>query len=147
MMTKTLKILVLMLLSVVCFASCEREDDIDEIFTDKTWYMNGKMFNGIKSNDDVRHFYDYDKNGYFIVFNDANFTCTLSQGLTLSGRWKADGKKQSLTLIFDNTPSNLLPFDREILEILKNCKSYSSGADYMRIKKDKNNYVLFGTKR
>lgn len=146
-MIKTLKLFILMLLSMASFTSCERKDDIEEIFIDKTWYMNGKTFNGIKSNDDVKHFYENDKNGYFIQFKDGTFTCALSHDIVLSGKWKADGKKQTIILSFDNIPSNLPTFDREVMEILKNGKSYKSGADYLSIKKDRSNYIMFGLLR
>ena len=39
------------------FTSCSNEDNIEEIFIGRTWYMNGATVNGLKLNSDIKNFY------------------------------------------------------------------------------------------
>lgn len=143
------KIFTLSIIAILssCLLSCERKDDIEEIFTNKTWYMNGKVFNGLKANSEIKTFYEYGSNAYFIHFSQESFNCVLSPNVQLSGTWQADGKAQTIHLSFNEKPMNLQPFDAQIFEIISSAKEYRSGADFMDIIKDRNNKMLFGAKR
>lgn len=129
------------------FTSCEREDDVNEIFAGKTWYMNGATINGMQWNSEIKTFYQYGNEAYKISFSSSTFQATLSQGSSFSGTWSADGKSQSLTLNVTNpiTPQN--NNDRMLYNILTNIKSYRSGANFLRISKDGNNVIMFADAR
>lgn len=142
-------LLCIVMTAITClFASCSNEDDIDEIFIGKTWYMNGATVNGLRLNSDVKIFYTEDGSGaYYITFSNGTFNGMMSAGDSFSGTWKANGKKQSITLDVKNSPDMSTTFDRQIFNIISNSTSYSSGADFIKMKQDKHNEVLFGSSR
>ena len=43
--------------SLLALTACSNEDDIEEIFIGRTWYMNGATINGMKLNSDIKNFY------------------------------------------------------------------------------------------
>lgn len=147
-MIKLTKIICL-LAAVLAFSACEREDDIDIIFIGKTWYMNGGTFNGKGMNADVKNFYADGQNAaYCITFNSANtFHGMLKAGIPFSGKWSVDGKKHKISMTFDAKPQTSDIFDLQIYNVLRNAESYESGGNYLFIKQDKDNVVLFGTTR
>lgn len=130
------------------FSSCNDEDDIEEIFIGKTWYMNGATVNGLRLNSEVKNFYTEANDGaYYITFSNGTFNGMMSAGDPFSGTWKADGKKQTITLDVKNAPNVSSTFDRQIYSIVKSTTSYSSGSDFMKLKADKQNEVYFGSSR
>ncbi|MDE6722094.1 MAG: DUF4847 family protein [Bacteroidaceae bacterium] len=135
------------LVLLTCTA-CENEDDIDEIFIGKTWYMNGGTISGKKLNSDIRNFYtDAGTNAYYITFSSQTFKGMLTNGDSFAGTWTADGKKQTLKLKMTETPTASTPFDKQIYHIIANATSYRSGADFLQLKKDGENVLLLGNKR
>lgn len=130
------------------FSSCNDEDDIEEIFIGKTWYMNGANVNGLRLNSEVKNFYtEANEGAYYITFSNGTFNGMMSAGDPFSGTWKADGKKQTITLEVKNAPNVSSTFDRQIFSIVKSSTSYSSGSDFMKLKADKQNEVFFGSSR
>lgn len=147
-MTKIIKITTLALIAILSFASCSREDDIDEIFDGKTWYMNGGKINGLKLNAEIKNFYtEADGNAYFIQFNGSTFQGCLASGATFSGTWEANGKNHSIKFIIKNKPDMSSPFDKQIFSIITSANSYESGADFLFLNKDKDNSIYFANKR
>ena len=135
-------------LALFALTSCSQEDDIEEIFVGRTWYMNGATINGMKLNSDISNFYtDAGENAYFITFSSGTFKGVLSAGANFSGKWEADGKHQSITMTLDNKPTNMTTFDSNIYHILTGITSYQSGADFLQLKQDAQNIVLFGSSR
>lgn len=130
------------------FSSCNDEDDIDEIFVGKTWYMNGATVNGLRLNSEVKNFYtEAGAGAYFITFSNGTFNGMMSAGDPFSGTWEANGKKQTITLKIKNSPNVSTTFDRQIFSIITKSSSYSSGADFIKLKQDKQNEVVFGNSR
>ncbi len=146
-MRKAFNILSLLLL-VLTFSSCSLEDDLDEIFYGKTWYMNGATINGMKLNSDVKNFYtDTGTNAYYVSFSSGTFQGALSAGVTFSGTWTADGKKHTIALTVNQKPNADTAFDKQIYNILSAVTSYESGAEFLLLKEDGDNQIFFGSSR
>lgn len=145
-MNKITNILLLLIVTLT-LTTCNREDDLDEIFVGKTWYMNGGKFNGKAMNTDVKNFYNQ-KNTYYITFKtESTFQGMLNSGATFSGKWSADGKKHNIYMQFDSKPQISSDFDQQIYNVLKAVTSYDSGATFIFLKQDKDNMVMFGITR
>ena len=140
--------LTVMLLFTFGLSSCSREDDLDEIFVGRTWYMNGAKVNGLKLNSEIKQFYtDAGESAYYISFMSGTFQGALSAGVTFAGTWSADGKKQTIQLNVTTKPATTSTFDKQIFNIISSASSYNSGADFLQMDKDDNNYVMFGSSR
>ena len=141
-------IAVITLSTLLLSLSCSREDDIDEIFHGRTWYMNGLVVNGIPDKgDEVKTFYGEEGTGiYYITFSAQTFRGTLSSGTNISGTWSANGKHQTIKLMLDPIES-LIPFDQKLYNILRSVSSYSSGADFIQLKDNNKNVIMFGSYR
>jgi hypothetical protein len=137
-----------MVTTLLALTACNKEDDIDEIFVGRTWYMNGIVINGITSSEETKNFYkEAGANTYFITFSSNTFQGKLSSGVTFSGTWKADGKHQTITLQLQQKPDTDLLFDKQLINILSNVTTYISGADFMHLNDDNQNTIRFGTIR
>ena len=137
-----------LLLSLLTLFSCNQEDDIETIFVGKTWYMNGATINRQRLNSDVKKFYtDAGNAAYYITFSQTTFKGALSYNVPFAGTWKADGKRQTITLDFSLKPSTDIVFDKELEHILLGITSYESGADFLKLKKDGDNIIQLGDSR
>ncbi|MBR0047082.1 MAG: DUF4847 family protein [Bacteroidaceae bacterium] len=137
-----------LLFPMLMLSACNNEDDIDEIFPGKTWYMNGATINGMKLNSEISNFYtDAGEGAYYISFASNTFKGEFEDGVTFGGTWSANGKHQTITLKFTQTPTITKPFDQNLYNILSNIHSYKSGADFLHLKKDGDNVILFGNTR
>lgn len=135
-------------LAILACAACENEDDIDEIFTGKTWYMNGGIISGKKLNSEVQNFYtDAKTDAYYITFSSQTFKGKLTNGDSFSGTWSANGKKQTIKLKLTEAPAASSPFDKQIYYILAGATSYRSGADFLQLRKDGDNVLYLGNRR
>ena len=135
-------------LTLLILSACDREDDIDEIFTGKTWYMNGARISGKKLNSEISNFYTAaGKNAYYISFSSKTFKGSLSEGADFSGTWSANGKKQTVKLNITSAPTLSNQFDKDIYKIISSITAYQSGSDFLWLKKNSDNYVMFGNSR
>ena len=133
---------------LLSFSSCEQEDDIEEIFVGKTWYMNGATINGKRLNSEIKNFYtEAGENAYYISFSAGTFRGVLSSGVTFSGTWEADGKRQSIKINITDKPDTSITFDKQIYNIISSLSSYSSGADFLHLSKDSDNTLYLSTSR
>ena len=134
--------------SLLVFTACSKEDDIEEIFIGRTWYMNGATINGMKLNSDIKNFYtDSGERAYYISFSAGTFTGVLSEGVFFSCTWSANGKEQTILMDIKQKPNTQTIFDKQIFNIIFSAKSYNSGADFLSLKEDNQNLVLFGSSR
>ena len=139
---KRITFILYLTLTLLAVASCKNEDDVEEIFTGKTWYMNGLVINGITSSEETKKFYTEEGQGaYYITFASSTFNGKLSSGVTFSGTWEADGKHQTIALHLQQKASSSLVIDKQIYNILSNVTSYSSGASFLYLN-DKNHNTL-----
>ena len=130
------------------FASCDREDDINEIFNGKKWYMKSFVANGKENNkEEIKPLYYSGSECYVITFTGNSFMATLSKGATITGTWNADGKKQTLALWVRDTQGISTTLDKTLVEIIKNVSSYDGDANILTIKKDKSNLIRLSVER
>ncbi|MBO4664819.1 MAG: DUF4847 family protein [Bacteroidaceae bacterium] len=141
-------ILYILSLVMVVLTSCTREDDINEIFLSKCWYINGIRHDGKEAEkEDMQAIFQNGQDCYRIVFNDGTFIATLSPTKVVTGRWSADGKKQALHFYNVDAPSNLSTLDNEFVEIIQKATSYEGDSNVLLIKKDRNNFIRMCEKR
>ena len=139
-----LKILVLILIAlapVIISTSCSKEDDIEEIFMGKTFYISGATVNGKALNDEVKELYE-NLDSYYITFNETTFNGKLDSQCSFSGYWSANGKKKTLIMHidkFENTSSSSLT--DKLYGILQHVTSYSGDANVLSIKADDQNFI------
>ena len=145
---KVIKTLFAFTVMLLAFSACSNEDDIDEIFVGRTWYMTGIAFNGSNNSEETRNFYmDTDASCYYISFSSGTFQGKLSSGVSFSGTWEANGKHQSIELHLKEKPNPDALFDKQLVNILSDAHSYSSGADFMNLSDTNQNTIRFGTIR
>lgn len=147
-MKQKLYIFIASFIALLTLTCCSREDDVNEIFNGKTWYMNGGVINGMKLNSEIKNFYTTAGDAaYKISFTGDAFQCVLSDGVTFNGTWSADGKNHTIVLKIRKKPEMNNPFDNQIYNIISSAKSYDSGADFLFLKQDGGNAVYLGGKR
>ena len=145
---KVMKTLLALTVMLLALTACNNEDDIDEIFVGKIWYMTGIVINGTTSSEETKNFYkDTDANCYYITFSSGTFQGKLSSGVAFSGTWQANGKNQTITFNLKEKPNPDALFDKQLINILSNVHSYSSGADFMHLSDNNQNTIRFGTMR
>ena len=145
---RKLQLILYMVTTLLALTACNKEDDIDEIFVGRTWYMNGIVINGVTSSEDTKNFYkETGINSYFITFSSNTFQGKLSSGVSFSGTWQADGKHQTITLNLQQKPNTDSLFDKQLINILSNVTTYISGAEFMNLNDNNNNTIRFGTIR
>ncbi len=142
---KAMKTILALMVTLLALTACNKEDDIDEIFVGRTWFMTGIVINGTTSSEETKNFYkDTDANCYYITFSSDTFQGKLSSGVAFSGMWQADGKHQTITLRLKEKPSPDVLFDKQLINILANAHSYSSGADFLHLNDNNQNTIRFG---
>lgn len=146
---KTHAMVLLVCCGALFLSSCNKEDDITSIFQGKTWYITGATINGKSlDGDDLKSLY-ISEDSYYMVFTANMFSGVLVKGSSFSGRWTADGKKQ--TLVFSNVSSSHVDdavISQQIFNILRNVKTYSGDANVLQIQQDKMNFIrLSNTKK
>lgn len=150
---KTYIYIALSLLSLLVTSSCNREDNIDLIFHDKTYYMTGGELNDVALNQEVTHFYrdengnPYGKSAYYIHFTSETFTIVLTPGEEYTGRWTADGKTRLMSMNIKNEHSPSKVFDRNIYAVLKQIRYYEGDSKQIILYSDRNNFIRLYNER
>ena len=134
-----------MLLVAVCMilvTSCDKEDDVTEIFNGHRFKITGLTYNGTKVISEVNQFYE-SENTYYIVFNSLTFQGVLQSGTTIEGTWKADGSTRSFCMTFGNATnmSGANAMCNNVYNVLRNATSYSGDKNVIRIIRDKDSYI------
>lgn len=123
-------------------SSCNNEDDIDEIFVGRNWYIVGyKVSNTEADKEDIKTLLDSGTGAYFFNFSANRFTAILSNGTSFSGSWKADGKKNTLNMTVDRVPSLPTTLDKTLYSIIEKASAYEGDANLMVIKDNHNNII------
>ena len=133
------------MLTVVCLtamSSCDKEDDVTEIFSGRKFKITGLTYNGTKVISDVSQFYE-SENTYYIMFNALTFTGVLQSGITIEGTWKADGETRSFSMAFGSATSltGAGVMCNNVYNVLRNATSYSGDKNVIRIIKDRDTYI------
>lgn len=146
-MKYTLYILYTLMAVMAGMTSCKKTDDIDQIFTSKTWYMTSGMIQGQPiTGENLKKFFTSDKT-YVLNFGSGALSGALSAGLSLNGAWAADGKTNDMKLQFTGSPTAENPFDSNLLNILRNVVRYSGDENIVTLYADGDNYIGFSSKR
>lgn len=139
---------ILLALIATLFTSCSQEDDVNEIFVGKNWYILNATFNGTgMTPDDFATFYKNGDKCYILRFTSNQFSGILSEGSTFTGNWSADGKSQSMKMQFDKEPAITNDIDNVLYKILRNTSKYEGDANVLTIKQDEGNYILLSVMR
>lgn len=132
---------IIIALAAALFTSCSRDDDFDELFYGKTWYIVGAKVNGVVLKSEVTQFYNSGAGSYQIAFVNGNFTGALSAPCQFSGRWSADSKHRDMRLHITQPASPTSTFDTNLYHIIAACTRYDGDANVMRLIEDDNNYI------
>lgn len=125
------------------FVSCDKEDDIDEIFCNGMFQITGMTYNGIKTVKDVSEFYKQE-NTYRIKFNKQTFQGTLQAGSHIEGIWNADGTTHFFSMQFGsntNVTNSNNAIQQKIYQILSGARKYSGDSNVLKIHDDKDSFV------
>ena len=146
-MKYTLYILYTLMAVMMGMSSCKKSDDIDQIFTSKTWYMTSGMIQGQPiTGENLKKFF-VSQNTYVLNFGAKALSGALSSGLPLNGTWTADGKSNDMKLQFSGSPTAENPFDSNLLNILRGVVRHSGDENIVTLYADGNNFIGFSSKR
>lgn len=152
-----------LLLLLPLFSGCNDSDDLQSIFTGKTWrlsYINYKDQGGMMEGFDKKSMEIFEKNkeAYTITFTgteeDNRISGSISGIVTTSeikGTWSADGKNNKFSAnIGDVSEPDDLVLSKKFVEGLKNASSYTGDEKglFLYYKSGQQTYVLaFHVKR
>jgi len=136
-----IKHIIILLMAFIAITSCNRDDDFDELFYGKTWYIVGAKINGTVLKSEVKQFYQGGINTYYINFSTGTLRGALSAGEVFSGTWSADPVSRDMVISLKESPSSSSNFDKNILHIISGCKRYKGDCNVMRLIQDDNNYI------
>ena len=140
-MNKIYSILLISLMTIV-MASCDKEDDLNEIFEGGRFHVTGLTYNGKKVNSGVKEFYESDGT-YYLVFSGHTFSGVLHAGTQISGTWAADGSSRQFSMTFtgqDGIESST-QLCTQVYSVLKHATSYKGDVNYIMIYQDSDSYV------
>ena len=140
-MKQALHIITTLLIAILVL-SCDKTDDVAEIFNGQRFKITGLTYNGIKSVKEVKEFYESD-NIYWVTFSSHTFHGTLQAGTNIEGAWTAEGKNRRMTISFngDTTTDGMSELCRLVYLTLRGATYYSGDKNVMRIYKDNDSYV------
>ena len=144
---KKLTLITLALATLMLMGACKKSDDIGKLFEGKTWYFaNGKVQGQPISGDNLKRFYK-DNDTYRINFGTETLQGTLSAGKTFTGKWEADGKKQTIEFRLSEPAGTLDELDRAIFNTLRKTVRYKGDENEMELKADDQNYISCSSTR
>ena len=137
----------LILIPVLIITSCENEDDIEAIFNGKTWKITGAAIKGQTINgEELKQLYTSEQ-AYTILFNAGTFVATFAPGSSVSGTWKANGKKQTFSVnVTESTGVNATELSESLYAIFRSAKKYSGDVNILKISSDNGNYIRLTSK-
>lgn len=139
--------LALCLLFAVLLTGCDSDDDLNEIFVGKTWYIHGGRYGGTDfTGDEIKSLYA-SSGTYYITFGASNFSGVLASGTSISGTWAADGGKHTISFNVSNSSGSSNSLSSKISNIISGATSYSGSSVTLTIKKDDGNYILLNRDR
>jgi len=139
--------LFIIIVAGMMMSACVPEDDLDEIFVGKTWYMVGGRLNSQDLNKEVANFYQYGTGAYTINFQSGTLKGTLSQGINFTGNWHAIAKSRNITFTFKEGTNTSLPFDHNVFTILRGITSYEGDTNYLILYADQDNFIRLNCER
>ena len=133
---------------MLSLVACSSDDDIDDIFIGKTWFMSGGKLNGTDfTKEQVSSLYA-NKDTYWIVFSKGTFSGKLSTNTSFNGTWEADGKHRTMKMNVTNSVNcEESVLDANMFRVIKNVSRYSGDANILEIFSDDNSYINMGSIR
>ena len=122
--------------------SCDKNDDINAIFRERTWYLT------YIQNGDIRRI-PKEKQLYSIVFKNDKFTVTMPSGAMIKGMWHADGGGSHSFYCRNIEKDGIILGDtiaEKMYGILTNAESYEGDTNWLQIIQDKKTYMQFYNK-
>lgn len=118
----------LIILATISFASCNKEDDIQEIFIDRIWTLTFIQ-------EGKEHFVPQNNTAYIMLFKGNTFTLTTPADATITGNWQADGDSRTFRCSNIRTSGNITNDDiaKRMRNMLQNAVSYNGDANYLQI--------------
>ena len=122
----------------LALTACNNSDDISEIFIGHDWRLTYIEEGGIRR-------WPSQNSGYSLMFGENSFDATTPNGGRISGRWIANGETRrfSCTNIRTEGISANDTIARQMVELLKEAKSYDGDIHYLQIIKEKNHLMQF----
>lgn len=146
--------MVLMTILLLTATSCEQSDDVEEIFTTRSWCFTGFCYtpNWNKGECSMLNIDLSGKNDYYLHTLTFHYTGSVEihmPGCSLTAGWKADGTSRSFTLtdirIVDGSLDKLSPFSRKFYDELITATWYRGDALGLQLfNADEHYYLLFG---
>lgn len=127
-------IFTIIMLAVV--SSCNKEDDLGEIFIDRDWQLSFVQEGSIRRTSDK---------SYSILFDENTFEATLPGGKNIKGSWIANGDTREFRCANVRASGSLGndTIAQKMLQILKNAQRYEGDTHYLKIKEQDNTYMQF----
>ena len=117
------------------FAACEKNDDIDTIFRERTWYVTF-----VKEGNTT----EYAKDKLYSFEFKNTLTVTMPNGATIKGNWYADGGGSHSFYCRNLKKEGKIIGDiiaEKVWEILNNAQSYEGDTNWLQIIQDKDTYI------
>ncbi|MBQ4277959.1 MAG: DUF4847 family protein [Bacteroidaceae bacterium] len=130
-------------LMLMCAAlSCDKSDDVSEIFTHHEFKITGITFDGIKVVKEVSEFYAGD-GVYWLTFSEQALHGMLQADIAIEGNWHADGNGRTLTISLSRptTTDGMSELCRKVYGILRDATAYSGDKNVIRIYKTSDTYI------
>lgn len=144
--------LLLASLCVLLFVGCNREDDIEGIFTGKVWHMAGFYETHDWDNPNMgTPISKYNSLSDLTAYNielmvDGIVVVTLPEGCQLQGRWDADGKNRTFGFSEWETvtgdPKRLTGFGKQMYDELLKVSYYQGDSNYIRLFDENRRYFM-----
>ena len=146
-MNKVKNILFTLLATSLLCASCQKEDDISELFEGKTWYITNGYIQGRQLvGDDIKTLCAA-PTAFQISFSQSTFIGTLNDGNTVTGKWEANGKTKAFSLSIRQEASTSTQLEGLIYNTLKKIIRYEGDTNIMKFYADDANYIGCGNQR
>lgn len=140
-----LKYWIIGLLMLPLFAACSSEDDIDSIFTGKTWRLTMILEDSKTSactEEEQQEISDSSSSSYSITFSNGTFSGrTLDEAF--AGTWTVDGGSQEISFTFTTLPTPETVPSQLMIEILQNAVKYQGDTNQLTIHQSSGPYMLF----
>lgn len=130
----------LLLLTLLTTTSCDKSDDLDEIFLKQKWtlsfFKEGNNISAVKGN-------------YTMTFQENTFSVATPKNAIIEGYWNADNKKQTFRCTKVRVTNGSIANDTtatRMKSFLEKANSYGGDANALQIKIQENAFMQFHNK-
>ena len=137
-----MKTKLILLLLPLMLVSCDKGDDLREIFLSHTWSL---AF--IKEGTQIKS--PAKNSAYTLKFYDTTFTFTTKSGTTITEYWQADSKERTFRCSQVRVSSGSVAGDSIAMKaenIFKNARDYEGDSNALKLMIQKNNFMQFHNK-